>query len=243
MNTIHAKDTGLPEDAALSAPVFASLINLAGRQRMLSQRAGLFLLQFHALQQAGMPPSDDDIEAFGKTADDFRAAHRTLVEGNRETGIPKLFSGKVRDLLFGTARGNQTIEHFCERCCHYGRLITGGGAYDLAEFLRFVDFIKSDLLKVLQSVVAALEGDFLDFNKRSDERRAAETAAVLSALGQIQKSAHMSRLVAFNAKISSIRAGDYGREFGALTDELKKISDEIGESSKLIVRNISTKVA
>lgn len=104
-------------------------------------------------------------------------------------------------------------------------------------------FIKSELLELLQANVAALEADYISFRRACDQQREEEALSVLAALNQIRKSAHLSRLVAFNAKISAIRAGECGRESGALTDELRRISDEIGQSSKLIVGNISTQVA
>ncbi len=243
MTTATGRQFHALADGQLSGPIFAGLINLIGRQRMLSQRVGLILLNLHIARLQGLEIGAADLAAYAKAAEDFRCAHRTLINGNRDTKVPSLFSEGVRDVLYGKRDGNRKIEGFIDATGFYEDVFANAKEYEAARLLEFVTFIKSELLELLQANVAELEADYISFQRACDQQREEETRSVLAALSQIQKSAHLSRLVAFNAKISSIRAGEYGREFGALTDELKKISDEIGESSKLIVRNISRQVA
>lgn len=57
-----------------------------------------------------------------------------------------------------------------------------------------------------------------------------------SAVEEIQRASKFSRLIVLNAKISANWAGQHGKEFRALTDEIKQISDDITESSDDIIR-------
>ncbi len=76
------------------------------------------------------------------------------------------------------------------------------------------------------------------YQRRRDKRQE-EAKRVMTALQEIQRASKFSRMIALNAKISADKAGPYGKEFGALTEELKNISSAITSSSEDILKHLT----
>ena len=224
----------------VSESAFGRLINIFARQRMLSQRIGfLFLTVDTALKKNPEPPAD--LLAMLKTAaGDFVEGYRILQQGKPEEDLPRLQSARIEKILAGTGEtsGQAVIERFLSEVATGIERLSRGEPLEEDHIAWLSAFILSDVLTVLHNIVAAVETDFSDEMDRRRARRNEDVAKVLQALQEIQKASKFSRMIALNAKISADRAGPHGREFGALTDEIKQISNDITASSQDILKHL-----
>lgn len=224
----------------LSEDFYGKLINIAGRQRMLSQRIGFLFLTLNGQIESRQSVPGDLWDMLEKALSDFQKGYALLCDGDAEAGLPRLESERITAVLEARAErsGRAVIERFlCEAECHM-RDLGNNKVPERATFDAFSDLVLVDVLQVLQAIVEALEADFSDEMQRRRELRRAEATRVMGALQEIQKASKFSRMIALNAKISADRAGPYGKEFGALTEELKKIATSISDSSEDILKHM-----
>lgn len=224
----------------LSEDTYGKLINIAGRQRMLSQRIGfLFLtLSSHVDSDRAIPePTWTMLET---ALEEFRSGYALLLNGDEAAGLPELNSTRVQRVLGNgeTGGGRAIIERFLLETQEHMAALSNETIPQHDDFSTFTEFVLMDLLQVLQAVVTALEEDFAEEMRRRRDRRLEDAQRVMEALQEIQKASKFSRMIALNAKISADRAGPYGEEFGALTEELKNISSAITSSSEDILKHL-----
>lgn len=233
-------------EADISENIFARLINIAGRQRMLSQRIGFIISMLHNTSEPGHDIGDDLSALLKNAVNDFTLGYAILLQGDRDQGLPHFASARVANVLDGrgdangseASSGRATIDRFL--------LETGAALVDVTNGRRrggqqmsdYSAFVLGPVLQTLQKIVEALEADFEDEMLARRTRRSADVELVMMAAGEIQKASKFSRMIALNAKISANRAGPHGLEFGALTEEIKKISNNITESSQEIMRHL-----
>ena len=215
--------------------VLGALINIAGRQRMLSHRAVMFL----ALSQG---PDERDVEELLAEAELALVAYESgvqlLLKGDADQGSPPLFSDRVRTILSepagARASAAMALESFgldgraCLELLRAGQARCGGRVRALADTAGGV------LLPLLNAIVAAFEEDLAE-GLRQEAARAADVRAVMTgALDDIEQTATKIRLIAFNALIEAARAGDAGRAFSVIAEEIKNLGAQTrAESAKV----------
>lgn len=242
--------------ADISEKTFARLINIAGRQRMLSQRIGFLLLDLNAKTANGQDCPASLWTMLETALSDFSHGYAILMRGDEAQALPALQSTRIDAVLqqrltsddtsdsgsgYTTRNitGHDVIERFLARTSEIIDTLKRGSACDDAELGSYSTFVLGPVLQTLQSIVIALEEDFDDEMQLRGEQRQSDTEKVMSALGEIQKASKFSRMIALNAKISANRAGPLGQEFGALTEEIKKISNDITNSSQDILHHLN----
>lgn len=212
-----------------------ALINIAGRQRMLSHRVVMFL----ALSEA--PDEDDPHELLAEAEaalTGYEAGVRLLLQGDPEQGIPPLSSERVRRILAQPmgrgASGAVVLESFStdSRTCLELLAARRDGCHRRIRAL--ADLAGTVLLPLLNAIVAAFEED-LEEGLRLEAERAADVRAVMTgALDDIEQMASKIRMIAFNALIEAARAGDAGKAFSVIAEEIKNLGAQTrAESAKV----------
>jgi len=224
----------------LSEDIYGKLINIAGRQRMLSQRIGFLFLTLYGRIDSGQPVSPAQWEMLEKALADFRKGYDLLRAGDADAGLPKLDSERIRKVLEtgGERSGLAIVERFLAEAQQHLQDLGENRLPDRPVFDAFSAFVLVDVLQMLQAIVEALETDFSDEMQRRRDQRREDANRVMGALQEIQRASKFSRMIALNAKISADRAGPYGKEFGALTEELKNIATSITDSSEDILKHM-----
>ncbi|MEM5313289.1 type IV pili methyl-accepting chemotaxis transducer N-terminal domain-containing protein [Paraburkholderia sp. JHI869] len=205
----------------ISAEIVGELINLAGRQRMLSQRVVL-----HAL--LGLRGDAAALVVARECLDTFMASHARLVDGDDH--FPGVFSTALRELYFGARKADERIRAFMKLAAHAcaclerspGESTTADSECEAA--VTELTAAATPLLELLQALTQAYQ----------DELRSVEAAAAKRQAGIVDELASISlraNIVALNARVAAARAGQYGREFAVITAELAHV---IGEMDRLV---------
>lgn len=217
--------------ADVGRAVLGALINIAGRQRMLSHRAVMFL----ALSQIPGGQADESLGQAREALAGFEAGVRLLLQGDAEQSIPPLFSDRVRTLLStqiaGHGCGSDVLESFGARGAACLHRLEPGGADCSGEIRALADVAGLVLLPLLNGIVAAFEQDLAEALRAEAERAADIRLVMTGALDDIEQTATRIRLIAFNALIEAARAGDSGRAFSVIAEEIKNLGAQTREES------------
>jgi hypothetical protein len=183
-------------------------------------------------------PDCDDRSALLERADAalvaFDTGVRVLFEGDADQAIPALFSRRVRALLAADSEGGALLKTFAGRA---GRCLARLRADDAGcgpELRLLAGLVGEVLLPLLNRIVEAFEQDLAE-SLQAESARAADIRAVMAgALDDIEQTGSKIRLIAFNALIEAARAGDAGRAFSVIAEEIKNLGAQTRhESAKM----------
>jgi methyl-accepting chemotaxis protein len=113
----------------------------------------------------------------------------------------------------------------CLQRLQAGEASCGGEIRALAELAGAV------LLPLLNGIVAAFEQDLVEALQAEAERTADIRVVMAGALDDIEQTATRIRLIAFNALIEAARAGDSGRAFSVIAEEIKNLGAQTQQES------------
>ncbi|MBF0420289.1 MAG: hypothetical protein HQL78_09010 [Magnetococcales bacterium] len=80
--------------------------------------------------------------------------------------------------------------------------------------------------------------DLVQANKRATELLLQSVENILGTIGQIKKVASQTKLLAINAGIEAAQAGDAGRGFLVVAEEVKELSRQTSAATTNIIREI-----
>lgn len=220
--------------------MFNKLINLAGRQRMLSQRIGFFLLKcrLSMLQDCAMDAKD--LANLQQSLSQFKETHALLNEGR--------FSAGSQPLTFQPIKHSQApeslaaIEHFQALACAISDQAQEHVPIDGKALDQLIEDIPNSILAGLQAIVDSLQAEC---ETRSHQETCSLSQSIEEArlaIDRIETAARYSKMVSLNARVAAGRAGAKGAEFSALSTELKTVANNIQEAAD-DVRNYLTQIA
>ena len=203
---------------AVSGPVIGELINLSGRQRMLSQRIVLHALLAALGDAAALAVLKSCLASFAQ-------AHAELVHGNER--LPGVFSEALREVYFGKGRADERIRQFVAQAERAALSIAAGGD-DRQPQVDGLVAQATPLLELLQEITLAYQHEMRGVEAAATKRQ----VDIAERLGNISMQAN---IVALNARISAARAGKFGREFAVITTVLADIIKEMDELIQSVV--------
>lgn len=193
--------------AAVPMETFSALINLAGRQRMLSQRLVLFCVLAASGQGAARTSAGEALAL-------FRDSHAKLLQSSRN--LPAPFGPALEAAFFGPAGAQAPVADFIERAERVLSALRSGAADGIDALVERA----TPVLAVLNQLTQAFE---TQAQQASQQQRKAQNEL----MNRIELIAREARIVSLNARVIAARAGTDGREFAVVAQELSKISEQI----------------
>lgn len=199
------------------------LINLSGKMRMLSHRIAMFIL-LRKLKSAESTGNDRASEReLNAALQEFRHIHQALCEGSQHLRISPEVAALLRNRGTMDDETGRIISDFLARA---DRLAQGASGADI---LPFVEFVGGTLLDRLNRIT---EGVSKTLDHVHDEQQASarkSEATVIETLAAIEKVSFSVRLIALNAATEAVRAGEAGRGFAVIANEIRSLSDRTTE--------------
>lgn len=190
--------------------IIGVLINLSGRQRMLSQRIVLnTLLAYHGQTQA--------LDLANESLALFKSTHNLLVHGDHEH--PGVFFDELENALFDDNQYEQYIQNFI----HLAEQTIAACQSQASN----VNTEISKLAEMSNAVIPMLNKITMAYENEAKRRYAIRAKKQVELMGNIQKIAKEARIISFNAQIIASRSGDSGREFSVVASVLTDIIEKM----------------
>lgn len=199
------------------------LINLSGKMRMLSHRIAMFIL-LRTLKTAESKGFDGTSERqLDAALQEFRHIHQALCDGSPHLRISPEVAALLRDRRAIDEETGATINDFLTRA---SQLAQGTGRTDI---MGFVEFVSGTLLDRLNRITEGVSKTLDHVHEEQQASARKSEATVIETLAAIEKVSFSVRLIALNAATEAVRAGEAGRGFAVIANEIRSLSDRTTE--------------
>lgn len=202
---------------------FGTLINIAGKQRMLSHRFALLATMMTACDDSSRPPLQ---EMLRDTLVELEKNHACICHGDESMGIPPATSPALGELIASGATVMEPVERFFELAGGIAGQLEAGDSPTTEALIEFTLFVAGPLLASLNSLIATITGDLQLASREKEDRLDEGRALMHNTLRRINKSGATIRMISFNASIEAARFGESGRAFAVIAKEIQGLSIE-----------------
>jgi hypothetical protein len=221
----------MDQPANVSTEVLSKLINIAGRQRMLSQRICVCAM----MARTG---SADSVEQGLALVDFFLGNHENLSVGGG--GYPGLFSRDLHDAFFGLENNDALIRKFAEQAADFFMRRKNGLRVTDEQYDFVVQTAFGRLLNVLDAITGVYEREMKKKGEELSRTISKHNTELKDLLKDVSSLARRTRLVSFNAHVLSVRAGEAGRDFKVIANEIDQMSVTVSELANRALEKVTT---
>lgn len=195
-------------------------------------------------QKPNKPPAGSILAAFGNITDKINQVLQGIDGTNREVGqsiyqvmsVSKQISQVSTDRQRGADLVNQTTQGLLTGLNRVKHLVedtqsrTQNAAYKAQQGLSAVSQIRSHVAQTVEKVL---------HSESCMRELAAATGEIHSIVSSIKAIADQTNLLALNAAIEAARAGEQGRGFAVVADEVRTLATRTGEATAQITQLVS----
>ncbi|MDH5546730.1 MAG: methyl-accepting chemotaxis protein [Gammaproteobacteria bacterium] len=219
----------------LTSEAFSTLINISGRQRMLSQRIILLVLHCHMLLEHDKGDKlSTSLSLLRTTINLFITCQNNILNGNQGEKIPCIRHERLVEKL-NKGGAEKLINNFIRDVESFHSDLSNAIPISQKTLDEMVLYTANPVLDCLNEITQIFESAFHEYSayQRSDLVRQSET--VLTAIQSIKKISHQMDIISINSKIVASRAGDAGKQFKVIADRLQTLNHDIVHSSDNVI--------
>lgn len=203
------------------------LINLSGKMRMLSHRITMFILMGRLSADAASSGSAETSERHLVAAlEEFQLIFGAISKGSKSLHIHAGVAEMLRSHGAVDTDTLSAIELFLKRVA---LLRQGQGDQSIDDF---VEFVAGKLLACLNRITENITMILSEINHDQQESVQKSEAVVSEMLTSLEKVSLSIRLIALNASVEAVHAGDAGRGFSVIAQEIRSLSDRASDLVK-----------
>jgi methyl-accepting chemotaxis protein len=222
----------MTEHSRKQGDLFGKLINLAGRQRMLSQRIILHILLAQKGETSALTTANSDLQLFQKT-------HQRLTK--RQEHELQLDSKKIDEIYFGSSGNDNKIKYFITLAKSAIRNMEYG--VDCTEEIQQLTQSASPTLQILNEITNVFEQEMNDYAVDINERLTENQNGLSQVFLDVMKIAKEAEIITSNARVIAARSGESGKQFDVVATELQRLSSQINSLARVAISRIELEQA
>ncbi|MGB0905798.1 MAG: methyl-accepting chemotaxis protein, partial [Mangrovicoccus sp.] len=201
------------------------LIGQSGKLRMLSHQAVMFLLL-----RDSAPDRDHITKRLSAILAEFSEICVTLESPSKSSALDRPAAEALTESGAIQADHLRLLDQFKSSL----RRLTQSQKCSAQDLSQLGDFVAGPLLAALNEINGGIGRCLGDVAAERSAAKAPLLLAVTKSVGQIERLSKSLQIVATNASLEAKRAGDAGRAFGIIADEMRNLSHQSRQQAETL---------